>query len=210
MILLVDKQLSELSGSYSELKTVMVERGEILENPPADYKRYAFTDSGISPRVMVGTKNGDFISSSYEHDEYGATSEDSENKKLMTQKRWKKLENFFAKEGYAGFEVFNADAKKMLITFSAATYTAKEFIKQNPEFGLIVIKFLKPLDARLLDALEGKEEIIFVESNFSGQLENYICGQFGLKYKAGLKVSHLRKYDLFPFYIEDFNSLLSK
>ena len=98
VLLLVDKQLSELSGSYSELHTAPVERGVILDTPPEDYKRYEFTDSGISPRVMVGTKNGEFISSSYEHDEYGATSEDSENKKLMTQKRWKKLQNFFQKE----------------------------------------------------------------------------------------------------------------
>jgi 2-oxoglutarate ferredoxin oxidoreductase subunit alpha len=60
----------------------------------------------------------------------------------MTEKRWKKLENFFQKEWISWFEVFNSDAKKMLIIFSATTYTAKEFIKNNPEYGIIVIKFL--------------------------------------------------------------------
>ena len=132
---------------------------------------------------MVGTKNGDFIASSYEHDEYGATSEETENKKRMTEKRWKKLERFFEKEGYAGFTVYNPDAKKMLVVFSATTYTAKEFIRNHSEFGLIVIQFLKPLDERLLDTIEGKEELIFVENNYSGQLENTICGQFGLRYR---------------------------
>jgi 2-oxoglutarate ferredoxin oxidoreductase subunit alpha len=48
--------------------------------------------------VRVGTKHGDFIASSYEHDEYGATSEDIENKKKFTEKRFKKLENFFERE----------------------------------------------------------------------------------------------------------------
>ncbi|MDP3381525.1 MAG: hypothetical protein Q8S84_08790 [bacterium] len=62
----------------------------------------------------------------------------------------------------------------MLITTSFTSYTAKEFVKNNPEFGLIIIKFLKPLDERLLEELKDKEEIIFVESNYSGQLENYI------------------------------------
>ena len=78
----------------------------------------------------------------------------------------------------------------------------------NPEYGLVVITFLKPLDERLYDVLKEKQEIIFVENNYSGQLENYICGQFGLKFIEGLQISHLRKYDLFPFYIEDFNSLI--
>lgn len=210
VILLIDKQLSELSGTFEKLEQVIVDRGVILENPPIDYKRYQCTENGVSPRVIVGTKNWDFISSSYEHDEYWATSEDSENKKLMTQKRWKKWENFFHKEGIVGFEVINKTANKIIITFSATSYTAKEFIRNNPDYGLLLIKFLKPLDKRMLDCLKDKKEIIFIENNYSGQLENYICKEFGLKYIKWLKILHIRKYDLFPFYIEDFNELLNK
>lgn len=210
VILLIDKQLSELSGTFEKLEQVIVDRGIILETPPLDYKRYQCTENGVSPRVIVGTKNWDFISSSYEHDEYWATSEDSENKKLMTQKRWKKWENFFHKEGIVGFEVINKTANKIIITFSATSYTAKEFIRNNPDYGLLLIKFLKPLDKRMLDCLKDKKEIIFIENNYSGQLENYICKEFGLKYIKWLKISHIRKYDLFPFYIEDFNELLNK
>ncbi len=210
VILLLDKQLSELSGTIGERPSIEVRRGDVLENPPNDYKRYALTSSGISPKVSVGTPNGDFIASSYEHDEFWATSEDSENKKLMTEKRWKKLEYFFQKEGISWFEVFNWNAKKMLIVFSATSYTAKEFIQDNSEYGMVVITFLKPLDERLYDVLKDKQEIIFVENNYSGQLENYICGQFGLRFIPWLKISNLRKYDLFPFYIEDFNTLIWK
>ena len=95
----------------------------------------------------------------------------------------------------------------MLIVTSFTSYTAKEFVKNNSEFWLIIIKFLKPLDERILDEIKWKEEIIFIESNYSGQLENYITKEFWLKYIAWLKISNLRKYDLFPFYIEDFNEL---
>jgi 2-oxoglutarate ferredoxin oxidoreductase subunit alpha len=35
---------------------------------------------------------------SYEHDEYGATTESPEMKVLMTEKRAKKLQDFFKKE----------------------------------------------------------------------------------------------------------------
>ncbi|MDD3645802.1 MAG: 2-oxoacid:acceptor oxidoreductase family protein [Candidatus Gracilibacteria bacterium] len=220
VIMLTDKQAAELHGTHTELKAPEIDRGVVLDNPPSDYKRYELTESGVSPRVKVGTKDGDFISTSYEHDEYGATTEDSDMKKAMTEKRWRKLQNFFKKEGYRGYEVYTsphsispngrevAQPKKMLIVTSFTAYTAKEFVKENPEYGLIIVKFLKPLDERLRDELVGKDEVIFVESNYSGQLEKYLTNELGLKYVDGLKISNLRKYDLFPFYIEDFRELI--
>jgi len=208
VIILSDKQYADGKATLeSEMKVPKIERWKLEKKPKPDYKRYELTDDGISPYTMPGTPDGDFIATSYEHDEYGATTEESHMKKAMTEKRWKKLENFFEKEGISGYEVFNPDAKKMLITTSYTVYTAKEFIKNNPEFGLIMIHFLKPLDHRLLDELKTKDEVIFVESNYSGQLENYITKEFGLKFVEGLKISNLRKYDLYPFYYEDFETL---
>ena len=208
VILLTDKQASELVWTHEELKKCETDRWVILENPPEDYKRYELTDSGISPRVKVWTKNGDFIATSYEHDEYWATSEDSEVKKKFTEKRWKKLENFYEKELFKGYEIVNPDARKMLLVYSYTSYTAREFIKENPEFGLIIIKFLKPLDERLRKDIEWLDELIFIEANYSGQVENYLTKELWLNYIDWLKISNLRKYDLFPFYIEDFNELV--
>ena len=207
VLVLMDKQSSEMVGTIWELNVPKMDRWVMLENPGEDYKRYELNETWISPRVKVGTKNGDFIATSYEHDEYWATSEDPLVKKAFTEKRWKKLENFFEREWYSWYEVVNPNAKKMLIVTSFTSYTAREFVKNNSEFGLIIIKFLKPLDARLRKEIENKEEIIFIENNYSGQLENYISKEFGLKYIPNLKISNLRKYDLFPFYIEDFNEL---
>ena len=207
VLILMDKQSSEMVGTIWELSVPKIDRWVILDNPGVDYKRYELNETWISPRVKVGTINWDFIATSYEHDEYWATSEDPLVKKAFTEKRWKKLENFFEREWYSGYEIVNPSAKKMLIVTSFTSYTAKEFVKNNSEFGLIIIKFLKPLDSRLRKEIEWKEEIIFIESNYSGQLENYITKEFGLKYIQNLKISNLRKYDLFPFYIEDFNEL---
>lgn len=212
VILLMDKQSSELHATHGEFSVPKTDRGVILENPPEDYKRYELTESWISPRVNVGTKNGDFIATSYEHDEYGATSEDSELKKKFTEKRFKKLENFFEKENISGFEIINPGAKKMIVIYSFTRYTAEQFVKENPEYGLIVIKFLKPIDERLREEIisNNYEELIFVESNYSGQLEKHLSNELGLKFIPNLKISNMRKYDLFPFYIEDFNELLNR
>jgi pyruvate/2-oxoacid:ferredoxin oxidoreductase alpha subunit len=72
---------------------------------------------------------------------------------------------------------------------------------------LIVIKILKPLDERLREELVWKQEVIFVEHNYSWQLETYLTDKLWLKYINWLKISHLRKYDLMPFYIEDFEQI---
>ena len=210
VILLVDKQYSDATATIErELKSPEIDRGKLEKNPSDDYKRYELTEDGVSPYTIPGTPKWDFIATSYEHDEYGATTEESDMKKAMTEKRWKKLENFFEKEGISGYEVYNKKAKKMIITMSYTEYTAQEFIKNNPDYGLIVIHFLKPLDERLLDDVKDKDEIIFAESNYSWQLENYIVKEFGLKHIDGPKIKNIRKYDLYPFYYEDFEALTS-
>lgn len=209
VIVLIDKQMSENFSCVDALIVPEVDRWKFLEVPPIDYKRYELTYDGISPRVKVWTKNGEFIATSYEHDEYGATTEDSEMKKKMTEKRYKKLDDFYKNEDFVWYEVLNSKAKRMIVTTSFTSYTAREFIKNNPEFGLIVIKVIKPIDERLFEELKDKQEVIFVESNYSGQLENYITKELCLKQLEGLKISNLRKYDLYPFYYEDFGELLN-
>ncbi len=222
VILLTDKQYADGKATLAEIpQAASVQRGKLETTPTKDYKRYALTEDGISPYTIPGTPDGDFIATSYEHDEYGATTEEAGMKKAMTEKRWKKLTNFYEKEGIYGYELFHSETRlvwdqsqerykspqKIIITTSYTSYTAKEFVKNNPEFGLIIIKYLKPLDRRLRDELVGKSEVIFVENNYSGQLEKYISQELWLAYIDGLKISNLRKYDLYPFYYEDFETL---
>lgn len=207
VIILTDKQFAEAKATVSELIPAKVHRGKLVENPNEDFARYELTDDGVSPYVKVGTKKGDFIATSYEHDEYGTTSENPEMKIKMTEKRFKKLANFFEKEGIFGYEIINSEAKKMIITMSLTRYTAEKFVRDNSEFGLIIVHFLSPIDERLRVEIEKYEEIIFVESNYSGQLETLLTEKLGLKYIPNLKISHLRKYNLLPFYIEDFENL---
>lgn len=153
VLILTDKQFSEGKVTVSELIPAPVNRGKLLENPGEGYKRYELTDDGVSPYVRVGTPNGDFIATSYEHDEYGATTEDMELKVKMTEKRARKLENFYEKEGIMGYRIVNPTAKKMIVTLSFTAYTAEAFVLENSEWGLIVITCLKPLDARLRDVI---------------------------------------------------------
>jgi len=171
------------------------------DTPSEDYKRYELTDDAISPRVKVGTKNGDHIATSYEHDEYGATSEDPDMKMKMTEKRAQKIANFYN-------EIINPSAKKFILCTSFTSYTAKAFTETHPGYGIVIIKFIKPLDERLVKDLQGKEEIVFFENNMSGQLEKYMTQELKLDSIKWLKIGNYRKYDLYPFYMEDFEDRL--
>jgi 2-oxoglutarate ferredoxin oxidoreductase subunit alpha len=155
VILLTDKQFSELHSSHAPLPPpTPVNRGKLIESPAPDYQRYAFTEDHISPYVRVGTEQGDFIATSYEHDEYGATSEDPELKAKMTIKRAHKLDGFFEKEGIRGYEMVNGGAKKIIVTISANRIVAEDFIADNPEYGVMIIKFLLPVDPMIRTELE--------------------------------------------------------
>ncbi len=125
----------------------------------------------------------------------------------MTEKRARKLENFYEKEGIMGYRVVNPTARKMIVTFSFTAYTAEAWCDEHPEWGMIVVTCLLPLDARMREVVVGLQKVVFVESNYSGQLEDYVTKEFGLKFVNGLEISHIRKYDLMPFFYEDFDTL---
>ena len=223
VIFLIDKQLSEsyLSIDKSTLVSEPISRGKLTKidqnwpKLPDTYKRYLLTDDWISPITLPGTENGEFIATSYEHDEYGATNEDPGIKKQQQDKRFKKLETFvqqeFTKDFY-GYEIINPEAKEFFVTFGVNRYVIEEYIrtknKKSVKYGLIVIKALQPLDMRLKEFLDVHvkqiKKLIFVEMNTSGQLQALITNKCRLNDKKwNNKVTHIRKYTLYPIFAED-------
>jgi len=89
---------------------------------------------GISPVTLPGTENGEFIATSYEHDEYGATNEDPFIKKQQQDKRFKKLETFVQQEfneNFYGYEIINPEAKEFFVTFGVNRYVIEDFIRSK-------------------------------------------------------------------------------
>jgi len=225
IIILLDKQFSEsyisqddriLAGlqdrNLDKVKYNSENEGEfawIDEIKENKFLRYKITDDGISPYTYPWIKNGEFIASSYEHTESGATTEDPEMKKLMTEKRHKKMETFIKNEfneNFYGYEILNPNAKKFFITMWINKITLKKYIEENSDYGLIVVKVLQPLDIRLKDFFNKKEieKLIFVELNYSWQLEEYLTSKFDLNCeKWKWKVDRIRKYNNYPLFIED-------
>ena len=100
VIVLCDKALSNSSQAISWYKhdNVKIDRGMVVSD--ADllkslnggmYKRFVFSDNGISPRPLLGQKGGIYWNTGDEHDEYGHICEESDNRIRMMDKRMRKL-----------------------------------------------------------------------------------------------------------------------
>ena len=225
VIFLIDKQLSEsyLSVDKTKLISEPILRWKVEQlkdgKMEGEYKRYAIAADGISPVMLPWTENGEFIATSYEHDEYWATNEDPVVKKQQQDKRFKKLETFvqqeFTKDFY-GYEIINPEAKQFFVTFGVNRYVIEEYIRiKNSKlkdwklkYWLIVIKVLQPLDMRLKEFLDIQvkqiKKLIFVEMNTSGQLQELITNTCWLNDKKwNNKITNIRKYTLYPIFAED-------
>jgi len=62
---------------------VSIDRGKLLEKTDGDYKRFAHSPDGISPRSKLGLENGVFWNTGDESDEHGHISEDPVNRIQM-------------------------------------------------------------------------------------------------------------------------------
>jgi 2-oxoglutarate ferredoxin oxidoreductase subunit alpha len=219
LVFLIDKQLAEGYKTISErdLTTVPINRGIRADSEAEDtYLRYKVTSDGISPYAIPGQENTVFIATSYEHDEAGATNEDPAIKDEQMQKRFRKRVTFYAKEVMndpATYEIINPQAEKFFVTRGINRYNLEILIKERSDWGLIVIKVFHPFAISLIDFFRNHEQqitkLVFVEMNYEGQMERFIrreCGLMSPQWEE--KISHFRKYTLYPIFIEELLPLL--
>jgi 2-oxoglutarate ferredoxin oxidoreductase subunit alpha len=174
------------------------------------------TENGISPCAVPGQEGSLFIATSYEHDESWATNEDPTIKAQQTQKRFRKKQTFVAQEFVhedVAYEIINPYAEKFFVTRGINRYNIEMLIKNNSDRGLIVIKVFHPFCNGLVNFFKTHENqikrLIFVEMNYEWQMERlvrYECGLVGDSWEE--KITHFRKYTLYPIFIEELEGLM--
>lgn len=202
VIVLVDKLLCESLASVPSFKTenLKIDRGKLLEKAPSGYKRYQFTEDGVSPRALPGA-GVPFLTNSNEHDEYGFTCEDGENRKKMMVKRMKKLD--VLQKSISGPEVFgDTRAEINLFSWGSSCGAVKEAVeklcKQGVKANLVSFTSLNPLPGELRKVLKKPGKKVFVEANFSGQVATFVKGKTG----CGFDLKILKDTGR-PFYAEE-------
>jgi 2-oxoglutarate ferredoxin oxidoreductase subunit alpha len=192
VIHLLDKAMANCSQTYPifDHSTIKIDRGELLTEEDLEgkeYKRFHFTETGISPRVLLGTKNGLHWHTGDEHNEIGHISEEPFNRRLMVEKRMKKLDIVSKEVPIEDKLKFYCDPNSENIVISwgspkGAIIESIETLKQEGfSIGFVQVRLIHPLPIEeVKKALDGKKRIIDIEENFTGQLAGIIKEQTGI------------------------------
>ncbi|MGI0078418.1 MAG: 2-oxoacid:acceptor oxidoreductase subunit alpha [Nitrososphaerales archaeon] len=201
VFILLDQALCQNSESIEpfNVKAVKVDRGKIMTEAELKkleiYKRYQFTDDGVSPRSIPSQEGGQFQVTGNEHNEFGLVSVDKTNRLRMMMKRMKKLEMAKA-ELPRGNNFGRADAKIGIIGFGSTFGAIMESIERLQKRGILVrfhqIRTIYPLlDEDLNAFVDPLDRVFVVENNFQGQL----AGMIRSAIRENERVESITKFD---------------
>lgn len=191
VIHLVDKALANSTRSYRMFDTsrVKIDRGQLFfrVKRTKQYKRFKFTESGVSPRIPLGTPNAVFWNTGDEHDELGHMSEEPVNRIRMMEKRMRKLE--IANREIPIEERINlfGDLENPVTIISwgspkGAVLDAVERLSQEGwKMSFLQIRMIHPFPREYVSKVLNKSgKTIDVEMNYSGQLASIVKEQTGV------------------------------
>lgn len=196
-IILIDKAVSESVFTFDPKVAGQVKQENgFLWNGKGKYKRYKFTQNGISPLAFPGDKNAIVKGTSYEHDESGITTEESTIAILMQEKRLIK-ETELSKEidkKYEAVKVYgNKKSEKALICWGSNLGVCRE-VAEELNLRLIQPIVLSPMPVKQLErALSGVSKLINIETNATAQMAT-LLKQYGVEVN-----DVILKYDSRPF-----------
>lgn len=207
VILATDLQLSLGKQSCDELdfSKVQIKRGKLIESelPPVEdnklFKRYEFTEDGVSPRVVPGAKYGIHHVTGVEHDEEGRPSESAINRKKMMDKRLGKINNLRITNAIKT-DAPNANPDLLIVAMGSTGGTIDEARVRLTAEGIstnhITVRQMFPFPSEMLEPhLSSAKQVVVIENNATGQLANLIKQNIG----AHDKIRSFLKYDGTPF-----------
>ncbi|HEY9683329.1 MAG TPA: 2-oxoacid:acceptor oxidoreductase subunit alpha [Oculatellaceae cyanobacterium] len=204
VVIMSDLLLSEHPETVdSEVFTgeVKIDRGEVVTEWKEDqgkYKRYRFTESGVSPRALPGTANTTYVSPSDDHDEESILISDMFTappvRRMIMQKRMRKLDNLL-KELPAPQIEGPADADVTLVcwgsTYGVVREAAEILTAQGVKTNYVVGKYIYPFHTKeFTEILSKAKKKISVEVNFTSMFAHYLKSYTGISMDG-----HVTKYD---------------
>jgi 2-oxoglutarate ferredoxin oxidoreductase subunit alpha len=180
-----------------------VDRGKLVTDPVVfgEYRRFAFTEDGVSPRVIPGIEGGMHLAPGSEHNDMGVITENANNRKRMMEKRFRKLETAAAAGDLPKANIFrNPGARVALIGYGSNRGPIAEAQDRLTAGGIptdfMQLRTLWPFpDDEVAEFIAGYEHVFIVEHSFTGQLARIIRAAVG----PLPKVHPVLKYNAKPY-----------
>jgi len=169
------------------------------ENP---YKRYALTESGVSPMAIPGTPGTAYTADGLEHNEKGTPSSQAGDHLAQMDKRARKVALLDPGEAWASIE---GEGETAVVTFGSCTAPVREALARKGKGArLVSLRLLAPAQPeRLKQALEGVKRVLVVEQNHSGQFLRYLRAEYPALSDLPREVRSLRRPGPLPFRPEE-------
>jgi 2-oxoglutarate ferredoxin oxidoreductase subunit alpha len=190
-----------------DVKKYAVEKAFVQTN--SDYKRYAYTEDGLSPRGIPGYGKGIVRVDTDEHDEWGSITEDLlDTRKKMVEKRVHKRLALLKKVIFPYEQIGSTALTKVVVSWGSNYHVIKEAIEQSgkADITFIHLKQLYPLQSELKEIVQNAKKIVILECNATGQLAQLIQQEFGIQIPSS---NRWLRYDGMPFAVEEVMELLN-
>ncbi len=170
-----------------------------------DYKRYAITDSGVSPRGIPGGE-GLVVVDSDEHDEDGHLTERHDIRIEMVGKRMRK-HDLLVDRAFKPELIGPEDAETVFICWGSTYTMAREAynLLGRDDIALLYFKQLFPLHSSTGEILSRAKRIVSIEGNVSAQFTRL------LKIHADIVADKvINKYNGLAFSVEELRAKMNK
>jgi 2-oxoglutarate ferredoxin oxidoreductase subunit alpha len=171
-----------------------------------DYKRYLFTDNGLSPRGIPGHGDGLVAVDSDEHTEEGHLTEDLDIRVRMVDKRlakYKLLEQMTLEPTLWP----NIDYKTLVLCWGSTQPVVQEALMELGRDDVAMLHFgqVWPIHPKVNEYVKKAKTVICLEGNATGQFAKL------LKLQRDIKVDKkILKYNGLQFSVEEIVGLLKK
>ena len=198
VILLSDLFLGESKMNFDYIYVPNIEISRYIDlEPPKNYQNYKINDQGYQLRAIPGF-DAIVKSSSYEHDEFGAETENHEIGQKMSEKRMKKLESIEKElKEFEPYQIYG-EGNKLIVSWGSNKMSILESLKYLKGWKYLHISYLSPFPKEIKYLLEESKEIVSIEHNLTGQLSKLIKQELGIEIE-----NKLLKHSGEPFSVKE-------
>lgn len=210
VFLLTDQYFIDTYYNVPPLDLANIKNEKCIIKTDENYKRYKFTDNGISPRGVPGFGDGLVRVDSDEHDEEGQITENMHLiRPEMVKKRYIKRMDLITAEAREPTMIGTTKATQYVICWGSNFHVVKEALERTriADVALLHYHQVFPLPATTEKRLKEAKKVVLLENNASGQFGNVI------KLYANFTIPHenlFLKYNGVPFSVEEVEDFLRK
>ncbi len=190
-IILSEQSLGQSRAIIDEPADIAFVGKRVTAQTPAEgevFKRYAITNSGVSPMPIPGTPGCQYTADGLEHAESGTPSSQESDHSKQLDKRMRKLTTHDYGAHWANIE---GEGDIAVITWGSSTGAALEGVERARADGvnakLISLRLIYPTrPEQMAAALKGVKKVLVVEQSHLGQFNRYLRGEYDLPAKPEL------------------------